>query len=656
MPQLHANSNAVLNRYAIVTAKILFGLFILTTAQLIFSASSNAQESIFGDEFSNLEKLTTGEWWNAKAPKKGRKKFKMNLNVERDQVVAFAIYTHDHGTLKLSAQLFPLMPDEVKETRLEFKQPDGSWKEVAKEEVIELGWSSHFRIDNWDNTKDVVYRVLHGEAAQFEGLIRKDPIDKETIVVGNLSCNSARTPGPRPLMIENLKKLDPDFLFFAGDQTYHHTEHTYGWLEFGMQFREVMKDRPVVTIPDDHDVGQANIWGENGKKATNPQGPSGGYFYPTKYVNMVQRCQTWHLPDPYDATPIEQDISVYYTDLTIGGINFAILEDRKFKSGPEGKIPKMGPRPDHINDPKYDREAVDLPELKLLGDRQLNFLSSWSQDWTGADMKCVLSQTAFCGAVHLHGAESNRLLADLDSNAWPQKGRNKALVEVRRAWAPHLCGDQHLAVFVKHGIESFGDGPYAFTSPAIVNTIYGRWWWPEDEAAGPNPVSDSKLPWTGDFLDGLGNKISMMAYANPPNREDEKQRADGFGTVRFNKKTRQVTFECWPRFATVDDGDAAQFAGWPITIDNRDNDGRKPVGFLPELVVTGIERPVVQVIEMATNEILYTVRADSNRFRAPVYSEGRFTLKVGRDKADLKSFQGLVPAAENDVTVLRVNF
>ncbi len=112
-----------------------------------------------------------------------------------------------------------------------------------------------------------------GEAAQFDGLIRKDPIDKQVIVVGNLSCNSSRTPGPRPQMIENLIKLDPDLLFFAGDQSYHHTEHTYGWLEFGIQFRDVLKNRPVITIPDDHDVGQANIWGENGKQATNSAGP-----------------------------------------------------------------------------------------------------------------------------------------------------------------------------------------------------------------------------------------------------------------------------------------------------------------------------------------------------------------------------------------------
>ncbi|MEM8713405.1 MAG: hypothetical protein AAGG01_20870, partial [Planctomycetota bacterium] len=295
------------------------------------------------------------------------------------------------------------------------------------------------------------------------------------------------------------------------------------------------------------------------------------------------------------------------------------------------------------NDPSYDRAAVDLDGLVLLGDRQLSFLHEWGQDWTGVEMKCVLSQTALCGAVHLHGTEENRLLADLDSNAWPQSGRNAALEEIRRAWAPHLCGDQHLAVVVKHGIDGFGDGPYGFTSPAIVNTIYGRWWWPEDEKAGPNPVPGSPLPWTGDFLDGLGNHISMLAYANPPDRKDETKRGDGFGVVRFDKAVRQVTVECWPRFADMSRGDAAQFPGWPITFDYADNDGREPAGYLASLVdlarKTDLEgklpeRPVVQVIEDATGEILYTVRVQDTGFRAPVYAEGSYTVRVGNARPD----------------------
>ncbi len=86
----------------------------------------------------------------------------------------------------------------------------------------------------------------------------------------------------------------------------------------------------------------------------------GGYYYSADYVRTVERCQTWHLPDAYDPTPVAQGIGVYYTSYNVGGIDFAIIEDRKFKSGPSGKIPDMGPRPDHINDPSYVRSAVDI--------------------------------------------------------------------------------------------------------------------------------------------------------------------------------------------------------------------------------------------------------------------------------------------------------
>lgn len=605
----------------------------------------------FAPDFPNLELRASGKWWTRKPTKRQP----MDLDVPRDQVVAFALYTHDQGVLKMTAQLFPLYPDESREVRLEFQQPDGSWAEVMRQPVHELGWSAHFRIEPWDSSRDVVYRVRHGERAEFQGRIRRDPIDKDVIVVGNLSCNSSRTPGPRLRIVENLKHQNPDLLFFAGDQSYHHTEHTYGWLEWGMQFRDVIGDRPVIAIPDDHDVGQANIWGENGKKAETPQGPGGGYFYPVEYVNMVQRCQTLHLPDPYDPTPIERGITVYYTRLRVGGVDFAILEDRKFKSGPKGKIPEMGPRPDHITDPDYDCQSVDLPGLKLLGERQLEFLDQWAQDWTGADVKCVLSQTAFCGAVHLHGNPDNRLVADLDCNGWPQTGRNKALAAIRRAWAAHLCGDQHLAVVVKHGIESDRDGPYGFTSPAIVNTIYGRWWHPADEQPGPNAVPNSPLPWTGDYQDGLCNRIHMIAYANPQDPSDERQRADGYGLVRIDRRSRTMKFECWPRFADAKKGDTEQFPGWPVTIQIRDNDGRVPKGWLPELNVTGCEKPVVQVVRSDTGEVLYTVRCASSKFRAPVYSEGEFEVRIGIDRPDRVHLRKIRPETGDRHSTLDVS-
>ncbi len=579
----------------------------------------------FGPDYAHLDAQTTGQWWTASASKVPPI---IELNVPRDQVVAFALYTQDAGVLKVTAQLYPLLAGEPREARLEI-QRDGAWKEVARAPIEYPGWSAHFRVDRWDGTRAAPYRVRHGDEAVFEGTVRRDPADADEIIVANLGCNSSRTQGPRTEMVQRLLRQDPDLLFFSGDQTYHHTEHTAGWIEFGLQYREVMKDRPTICIPDDHDVGHGNLWGEEGDHSTHSGGADGGYFFPASYVNMVQRVQSWHLPDPIDPAPVRQGINVYFTRLRVGRVDFAILEDRKFKTGPLGAIPPMGPRPDHITNERYDPKAIDLPGLQLLGERQLKFLRDWTQDWTGAEIKCVLSQTALCGAAHVHGKPDNRLLADLDSNGWPQRGRNEALREIRRARAVHLCGDQHLAVTLKHGIDEHRDGPYAFTSPALVNTVYARWWHPKDERAGTNPVPGSPLPWTGDYLDGLGNKISIMAYANPEDLADEKKRGDGYGLVRINKETGRVTFECWPRFS-----EGEQFPGWPITVVSDHNDGRRPVAWLPELVIEGAERPVVQVIAEESGEILYTIRVRGSRFRPPVYSPGSFTIKVGHNRPD----------------------
>lgn len=623
-------------------------LLVLTLLFVFIAANPSFAQSPFeGPRGKNLDSACWDNIWDTKpaaANKKNKKWAKNNflkkfVKVPRDQVVCFALYTQQNKTVKMTAQLFPLKKDESREVRLELKQ-NGEWKQIQTAEVAYPGWHTHFQINNWDDTKDVAYRVRHGEKAMFKGLIRKSITDKDEIVVGNLSCNSSNDRGNRDNIVKNLKLQNPDLIFFAGDQSYDHSQHTAAWLLFGTQFREIIKDRPTITIPDDHDVGQANIWGESGKVAKTSAGPSGGYFYPAKYVKMVEDAQTWHLPDAVDPKPIGQGIGVYFTNLKLGGIDFAILEDRKFKSGPEGKIPQMGPRPDHINSPGYDPKKIDLPELKLLGDRQLQFLNDWGQNWNSTKMKVVLSQTAFCGAVHLHGKRDDRLLADLDCNGWPQRGRNKALIEMRKARATHLCGDQHLAVVVKHGIKEFRDGPFAFTSPAIVNTIYGRWWWPEDEKAGAGKTIKSALPWTGDFLDGLYNKITMYAYANPNfatmtegkkmQKEGKKlDLADGFGIARFNTKTHEVVFECWPRLCDASKGDSEQYAGWPIKFKMEENDGRQVHGFLPKLKFNGFQNPVVQVIDESNGDVVYTQRVLGSEFQPQVYEDGIYTVRVG---------------------------
>ncbi len=539
--------------------KLITSIFLLC---LFLTVKAQIGEPPVTAPFKDIDVYCINDWWNhAKTVKNDPTKI-LDVDVPREQVVCFGIYTTQNKVMKMTAQLFPLYPKETREVRLELKKKD-KWVEVAKAKVNDIGWSALFRMENWDETKDVAYRLRHGEKAVFEGLIRKQPIKKNEIVVASLSCNSNRDRGLREEYTRNINHFDPDLVFFAGDQSYDHTEHTAAWLLFGLQFREVFRNRPCVTIPDDHDIGQGNLWGEGGKIASSTAGDDGGYFYHHEYVKMVERCQTAHLPDAYDPTPVKQGIGVYYTNLNIGGIDFAIIEDRKFKSGPAGKIPQQGPRPDHILNPQYDPKSIDVAGLELLGTRQLNFLKAWGKNYKKVSMKAVLSQTGFCGGAHRHGKFENYLHADLDCNGWPQTGRKEALRAIKAAGAVHLAGDQHLATIVQHGIDDYQDGPFAFVSPAIVNSIYKRWWHPLDEKAGKNREEKNTLPFTGDFQDGLGNKLTMHAYANV---EGKDKLSDGFGIVRFNKKDKSITFESWDRFSDVTKTGVKQMQGWPRTI------------------------------------------------------------------------------------------
>ena len=532
-----------------------FYLFIIIWSTSGCATLSNVAEMkpLVKASFEHLDTIAVNDWWN-----RGANPI-IDVNVPREDVVAFGIYTVSNNTLKLSAQLFPLYPQETREVRLAIKLNE-KWVEIQRQKVNDIGWSALFRVENWDIVKDIPYKLLHGKKASFEGMVRKDPGHKNEIVLAAFSCNSNKDRGDRANYIRNVNHQNPDLLFFAGDQSYDHLEHTAAWLKFGIQFREIFRNRPCITIPDDHDIGQGNLWGEYGKKTLIRDGHNGGYFYHSDYVKMVERCQTAHLPDPYDPTPVQQGIDVYYTNLIVGGVDFAIIEDRKFKSGPSGKIPQQGPRPDHIHNPDYDPKSVDVLGLELLGGRQLKFLHEWGHQRKAVSMKAVLSATGFCGGAHIHGNKDNRLHADMDSNGWPQTGRNKALELIKAAKAVHIGGDQHLSTVIQHGIDEFEDGPWAFIVPALVNNYYSRWWWPEDEQPGEN--ANNILPWTGRYKDGFDNKITMHAYANP----ESPSSGGGYGLIRFNKEKNSVTFESWPREVDVTTSTAKQFVGWPIEV------------------------------------------------------------------------------------------
>jgi hypothetical protein len=148
--------------------------------------------------------------------------------VPKEERICFALYTVHDDTLKLTAQLYPLGNVDAIEVHLEIER-DGQWDRIATSEVIYPGFTAPFRVEGWDSSRDIRYRVAHQDAAFYEGTIKRDPWDKDTIVVAAFTGNSIY-PGhggdiPRTDIVDNLKKIEPDLLFFSGDQVYDHARH-----------------------------------------------------------------------------------------------------------------------------------------------------------------------------------------------------------------------------------------------------------------------------------------------------------------------------------------------------------------------------------------------------------------------------------------------
>ena len=85
------------------------------------SLAEPESKDLFGDKFPKLDHLSTGECGieqdPPEVPSKKENHLKNNRTKNpRDQVVAFALYTQDAGTLKLTGQLYPLMPKETRDT------------------------------------------------------------------------------------------------------------------------------------------------------------------------------------------------------------------------------------------------------------------------------------------------------------------------------------------------------------------------------------------------------------------------------------------------------------------------------------------------------------------------------------------------------------
>lgn len=511
----------------------------------------------------------------------------------------------DEGfVLKISALTGPLGEKDNKLVELQVKRND-SWKVIGSAPLHTDAWTASFRIPHWDEKTETPYRLVYRERhvdgssteSNWAGIIKANPAGRP-VRLGALTCQKDYGFPYEPVA-NNVSKLDPDLIYFSGDQLYEDhggfglirdpaepaiLNYLRKFYMFGWAFREAMRDRPTVCIPDDHDVFQGNIWGEGGAKMTSGSTSSkGGYREPARMVNVVHRTCAGHHPDYFDPTPVKQGISVYYGDMVYGRVSFAILGDRQFKSGPE-RVETGSGRADHVLDPNFDTSVLDQDGLVLLGERQEEFLRQWSEDWRGHEMKVLLSQTVFAGVATHHGRYDGYLKADLDSGGWPQSARNKAINIIRKGMPLHVNGDQHLTTLVQYGVDRQRDSFWSFCVPAI-SAGYPRWWRPDELEMPHTNRPRHNLANTGEYKDGFGNLAYVYAVGNPEvgrkkNRyEKAHQKGSGFGLVTIDPQKKTYLLESFRFLIDPTDGKASnQFPGWPVTLHQKENQGDNVIG------------------------------------------------------------------------------
>lgn len=567
--------------------------------------------------------------------------------------ILWSMYTLSKGTLKLTAQMPPLGEKDSDEVALYFIR-GGRRERAGVEKIDPASRTAIFRIENWNPALEVPYEIVYsnnGREYKYEGKIRKEPRGRP-LQFGGLTCQHASAFPYTPL-VQNLVKHNPDMLYFSGDQLYEGNggypikrapedisilSYLGKWYMFGWAFGDIMRDRPTLCTPDDHDVFQGNLWGEGGAPVSLSEWESvadahGGYVESPRMVNVVATTQCGHLPDPYHPAALPSGITTWYTDVVYGKVSFAIVSDRMFKSGPDN-IRNVEGRDDHIKTP-IAKDELERADLKFLGEGQLNFLRAWVGDWDGADMKVLLSQTLFCNVGTHHGSTKMFLYGDMDSGGWPKQQRDEALRIIRKAAAFHINGDQHLPFLVQYSLDENRDAGWTFCTPAI-STGYIRWGQPDAVNAPFTDRPEHGLPDTGIYQDVFGNSNYIYAVGNPKDDYADKNRyiqaqnkSSGFGIVTFDTEARTIKMEAY-RFLADKDKPAPddQFPGWPLTISQFDNDGRKASRYLPRVKVNKPDQ-VIKITQEKNGEIVSVVRIKGTSFLPGVFAEGSYTIEVG---------------------------
>ncbi|NHN38384.1 hypothetical protein G8764_13840 [Pseudomaricurvus alcaniphilus] len=535
-------------------------------------------------------KAAGARWWFADIASGGGK-----IEVKPEHglgAVMGCLYSLNRRVLKLTAQFVPIDLGQHQQARFDYRQQGTRAWTRGPASAIEDGFVALFRVDGWDSAHAFDYRIVfpeRGDAALFEGQVVADPGQGKKLKIALYSCiiptsRSLDEPFHTPIvpeeriagrytagnilfphseLVQHCDYHRPDLYVFCGDQ-YYETYPTragrdtpdakldtlYRWYLWYWTFRDSVRNRPAIILADDHDVLQGNLWGQGGADSDKPREEDGGFKWDKELVRMVYRIQHGHNPDAYDPTPIAYDIPVTYGHFVYGGVSFAVIEDRKFKTAP-----------DYQGDPTSKRG-------ELLGPRQEQFLQAWAGMDKGLPKVCLTA--SIWGSPQTKG--EGLPLLDYDANGYPPDGRTRAVKLVQAAGALVLAGDQHLGMVARQGIDGYEDGPLFFAGPAAA-AFWQRWF----EGGGKLANQRNGDPNTGNFVDTFGNRMRVLAVANPKltysDFMDDKTRwgmflgdrdlkSEGYGIVEVDHQAQQFELQCWSWDANP--ATDSQFKGWPV--------------------------------------------------------------------------------------------
>lgn len=530
--------------------------------------------------------------------------------------IAGVLYSVANGDLKVGVQCLSLGKTIRGQysrmgVRLEKRQPDGSWSRVARTVgVSEPDYYALVRVKQHDSSQAADFRVVlvNGpkDSAPYAFQVPAEPTDGR-LAIGGVSCTGVmgrKNLGDRSLLkpgesfigvwrpgnlwapfsgvTEPLIEREPDLVFFTGDQVYEWIptpadptdampveDYLYKWTIWHWSFKDVTSRAPCLLQADDHDVWHPNLWGDGPRLMTTGGDSGGGYLKSGYFVNLVQRTMCGHNPDAYSPGPNDSGITNYFCTFNYGGVDFALLEDRKFKSA----VPSVKAGADPV----------------MLGDAQVRMLTEWADAPQPAPVRIVVSQTNY---ITLNTNKSGGMFADRDTNGWPKPARDRAVELFGRAGAMLFTGDQHLASVTRMPTPASENGVYQFSQPAS-GCIWWRWFYPNDRLRkGPSQAGDGPS-YLGRFVDGFGNPFETLAVANPAppavmptynntgrrkhilsaqqrsegvGTESRIHQGEGFGLIRIDTAADRMTLECWPDKSATRTKPYRQFDGWPVQL------------------------------------------------------------------------------------------